>query len=173
MHIPWVWWMKYPKACFFVPHEKLPQAPNSENKKYLFNIFILSYFSYLYNYFLPRIAGFFFYYYYLLTTRETGCLGRPWDVIGLAGDGGQMGQKAESRWGLWEERREKKKYLVGKLRDIRGAGPGKKVEESEMEDSQALGITFLLERGALTCGFHEFSIHVFWSHRVSCILLVV
>ena len=62
---------------------------------------------------------------------------------------------------MWEERREKKKYLGGKLRDIREEDQERKVEESEREDSQALGITFLLERGALRCGFHEFSIHVF------------
>ena len=86
---------------------------------------------------------------------------------------------------MWEERREKKKYLGGKLRDIREEDQERKVEESEREDSQALGITFLLERGALSgAGFMSFrsmsSDHIvshafFWWFRfhpmLGCILL--
>ena len=61
-----------------------------------------------------------------------------------------MGRVAESKEGLVEE-------------DTNGGEKGEKVEdicrgeESEREDGQALGITFLLERGALSgAGFMSF-----------------
>ena len=88
--------------------------------------------------------------------------GRPWDVIELAGGGGEIGQKTESRKGLWRKRREEKNMREGSYRGRKKRGfraRGKRKEKAfAWEDSRRLAcripeVSLLLPFCYAPCGY--------------------
>ena len=73
---------------------------------------------------------FFIYIYFFWPPGKRGCFGRPWDVIGLASDGGQRGQKAKRKG---EAARRKGMKRRGKKK-ISGGEREKRREDEELVD---------------------------------------